>query len=80
MNTDLPPDLQTAVNRLDAAMAELHDAERAVTLAALKATGNNRTRAARLLGIPDRTMFRRVAALGADAPPASPNVPPQLRA
>jgi DNA-binding NtrC family response regulator len=79
MNTDLPPDLQTAVDRLGAAAAELHAAERALTLAALKAAGNNRTRAARLLGIPDRTMFRRVAALGLDAPPAPPNVPPQLR-
>ena len=37
MNTDLPPDLQTAVDRLGAAAAELHAAERALTLAALMA-------------------------------------------
>ena len=64
-----PPDLDTAILRRDVARQALADAERAVLLAALRATGGNRTKAARLLGVPDRTIFRHVAALGADAPP-----------
>lgn len=79
MSTDLPPDLQTAVDRVTAASTELHAAEQALTLAALKAAGNSRTAAARLIGIPERSFFRRVAELGPDAPPAPANIPPQLR-
>ena len=63
------PDLDTAILRRADARQALADAERAVLLAALRATGGNRTKAARLLGMPDRTIFRHVAALGADAPP-----------
>lgn len=69
MSTPDPPDLPTAILRRDAARQALVDAERAVLLAALRQTKGNRTRAAALLGQPVRTLFRHVAALGADAPP-----------
>ena len=68
-----PPDLPTAILRRAAARQALADAERAVLLAALRQTGGNRTRAAELLGKPARTVFRHVAALGADAPPPPAN-------
>jgi DNA-binding NtrC family response regulator len=68
-----PPDLETAILRRTAARQALADADRAVLLAALAQTGGNRTRAAELLGMPARTVFRHVAALGADAPPPPAN-------
>ena len=65
-----PLDLETAILRRTEARQALADADRAVLLAALAQTGGNRTHAAELLGIPARTLFRHVRALGPDAPPA----------
>lgn len=75
MNTDLPPSVASAHKRVVRLRAALANAERLLTLAALAATGNNRTHAAKLLGVPLRTMFRHVAALGANAP-----LPPENKA
>lgn len=61
--------LERAQRRVERLRSALAAAEKRLTIEALKATGGNRTHAARLLGVSERTIFRRVEEMGDTAPP-----------
>ena len=66
--SDVPGALETAnVTQLDE-LAKSPDAERERIVQALDACGGNQSRAAQLLGVPRRTLVRRIAQLGLPRP------------
>jgi two-component system, NtrC family, response regulator AtoC len=66
--SDVPGSLESAsVTRIDE-LAQATDAERDRIVQALEACGGNQSRAAQMLGVPRRTLVRRIAQLGLPRP------------